>query len=126
MVYPANAKINDINPMMDIGIIMLSKVLYPTQVNVTPIAKASMLVAIDNDKMSKKFLLLTELLLPSPESFIIFHPMYDSNVKAIQWSIVCIKSPISTVVCHPIMGIIAWNSPNDNAIVNANFLSMHL
>ena len=105
--YPANEKMSDVNPMIDMGIIMLSKVFYPTQVKVTPMAKASMLVAIDNDKMSRKFLLFIELFLSTPESFIIFHPMYDSNANAIQWSIVWMKSPKSTVVCHPITGISA-------------------
>lgn len=37
-------------------------------------------------------------------------------MNAIQWSMSCMKSPIITVVCHPIIGIIAWNNPKEDVI----------
>lgn len=74
VIYPVRANMNEIIPIITIGKIISPIVLYPTQVKVTPIAIASILVAIDSDKINNKLLEWNDLFASLSEFLIIFHP----------------------------------------------------
>lgn len=83
---------------------------------VIPIAKASILVAIDNIKIECAFIS------NSSASKIIFSPIAERIKKAIQWSNEEIISLISMPISHPKMGIKAWKIPKDRG----NFIAYSL
>lgn len=75
VIYPIRANMNEIIPIITIGKIISPIVLYPTQVKDIPIANASILVAMDSDKINNKLFEWNDLCTFSSEFLIIFHPI---------------------------------------------------
>ena len=88
MATPTKLKIKVVTPIINIAV----QILTCRKANVTPIAKASMLVAIANKNIVLISFFEEFLSSSSPKaSRIILAPIKNNNPNAIQWSILVIK-----------------------------------
>ncbi len=91
----------------------------------TPTASASILVAIPrmmSDLSPKMFLVVTSSSSHLYPSYAILAPIYPRSPNAIQWSYLSIVAANILATPNPMIGIIAWKNPKENAIFMASWV----